>query len=94
VFGTGGWIDVLPRFHHPQTVVLHRAGAEPVSVTRPPTGGGYSHELIEVTQCVLAGRTESAIMPLDDTLAVQRILEDAATQLGVTWSEDDSVLRA
>jgi predicted dehydrogenase len=29
VFGTAGWIDVLPRFHHPQTIVLHRQGAEP-----------------------------------------------------------------
>jgi predicted dehydrogenase len=28
VFGTGGWIDVLPRFHHPQTIVLHRNGRE------------------------------------------------------------------
>ena len=24
VFGTEGWIDVLPRFHHPDTIVLHR----------------------------------------------------------------------
>ena len=35
VFGTTGWIDVLPRFHHPQTIVLHRAGAEPETITRP-----------------------------------------------------------
>ena len=83
---------MLPRFHHPDTVVLHRPGVEPESVTRPPTGGGYSHELAEVTGGVLAGRTESAIMPLADTLTVQRILEDAAGQLGITWAEDDSVL--
>jgi predicted dehydrogenase len=92
VFGSKGWIDVLPRFHHPTTVVLHRDGTDALTVTRPPTGGGYSHELDEVTQCVLAGRTESAVMPLDDTLTVQRILEGAASQLGITWSEDDGVL--
>ena len=23
VFGTDGWIDVLPRFHHPDTIVVH-----------------------------------------------------------------------
>jgi predicted dehydrogenase len=92
VFGAEGWIDVLPRFHHPATVVLHRQGAEPEPVTRRPTGGGYSHELAEVTAGVLAGRSESAIMPLADTLTVQRILEDAAGQLGITWAEDDSVL--
>ena len=70
------------------TIVLHRAGAEPETITRPPLGGGYAHELIEVTECVRAGRTESAVMPLDDTLAVMAVLEQAGDQLGVTWSED------
>jgi predicted dehydrogenase len=92
VFGTAGWIDVLPRFHHPQTIVLHRAGAEPEAITRPQLGGGYSHELIEVTECLRAGRTESAVMPLDDTLAVQRVLGEAAAQLGVHHTEDPHAL--
>jgi predicted dehydrogenase len=92
VFGTTGWIDVLPRFHHPQTIVLHRDGAEPETITRPQLGSGYSHELIEVTECLRAGRTESAVMPLADTLAVQHVLEQAATQLGVQHAEDAAVL--
>jgi len=87
VFGTEGWIDVLPRFHHPQTIVLHRAGAEPQTITRPQVGGGYSHELVEVTECLQVGRTESAVMPLADTLAVQGILQQAADQLGVAHVE-------
>ncbi len=91
VFGTTGWIDVLPRFHHPDTVVLHRYKRDPITVTRPATGGGYSHELVEVTQGVLRGRTESATMPLDDTLAVQQVLEDAAAQLGITWQDDPAL---
>jgi predicted dehydrogenase len=90
VFGTAGWIDVLPRFHHPDTIVLHRAGAEPETITRPQTGAGYAHELIEVTECLRAGRTESAVMPLADTLAVQDVLGQAAEQLGVHHSEDDT----
>jgi hypothetical protein len=44
-----------------------------------------------VTECVRAGRTESKIMPLADTLAVQRILNQASEQLGVYHSEDSSV---
>lgn len=40
VFGTTGWIDVLPRFHHPATIVLHRAGAEPETITRPRPAPG------------------------------------------------------
>ncbi len=73
--------------------MLHRAGAEPETITRPQLGGGYSHELIEVTDGVRAGRTESAVMPLADTLAVQTVLGDAAGQLGVTHAEDATVLR-
>jgi predicted dehydrogenase len=87
VYGTQGWIDVLPRFHHPQTIVLHRGDAEPETITRPQLGGGYSHELIEVTECLRAGRTESAVMPLADTLAVQEVLQQAAEQLGVHHAE-------
>jgi predicted dehydrogenase len=92
VFGTAGWIDVLPRFHHPETIVLHRVGAEPETITRPALGAGYAHELIEVTEGVREGRQESAVMPLADTLAVQRVLNDAAEQLGVRHTEDPAVL--
>ena len=92
VFGTQGWIDVLPRFHHPQTIVLHRAGTDAEEITLPQLGGGYSHELIEVTECLRAGRTESAVMPLADTLAVQSVLGRAADQLGVRHREDPHAL--
>ncbi|MCA0144678.1 Gfo/Idh/MocA family protein [Blastococcus sp. LR1] len=92
VVGTTGWIDVLPRFHHPRTIVLHRQGAEPEEITRPQTGAGYAHELIEVTECLRAGRTESAVMPLADTLAVQDVLGQAADQLGVRHTEAVDVL--
>jgi len=41
-----------------------------------------------VTECVRAGKIESAIMPLADTLAVQRVLEEACKQLGVVPTEE------
>jgi predicted dehydrogenase len=89
--GTKGWIDVPPRFHHPQRIVLHRRGHDAEAISRLPLGAGYSHELIEVTECVRAGRTESVIMPLSDTLAVQRILNEASEKLGVHHTEDSLV---
>jgi predicted dehydrogenase len=92
VFGTAGWIDVLPRFHHPDTIVLHRTGREPEEITRPHTGGGYVHELREVTDGVLAGRTESAVMPLADTIAVQDVLGAVADQLGMHPQEGPAEL--
>jgi predicted dehydrogenase len=94
IHGTGGWIEVPPRFHHPKRIVLQRTGGEPEVIERPPQGTGYSHELIEVTQCLLDGRTESEIMPLEDTLAVQRILNGACEALGVHHREDESLTHA
>jgi predicted dehydrogenase len=92
VYGTGGWIDVLPRFHHPDTIVLHRPGREPEEVTAPHTGGGYAHELREVTDCVLAGKAESAVMPLGDTIAVQDVMGEVAAQLGASPQEGPAEL--
>ena len=91
IHGTKGWIEVPPRFHHPHRIVLCRKGQEPEIISRPPLGTGYSHELIEVTECIRAGRTESVIMPLSDTLAVQRILNGACEKLGVFHTEDSIV---
>lgn len=91
VLGTEGWIDVLPRFHHPDTIVLNRAGAEPETITRSPIGQGYAHELIEVTDRLRAGQTESAVMPLADTVAVQDVLGRAARALGVVHREDPAI---
>ncbi|HEY2042348.1 MAG TPA: Gfo/Idh/MocA family oxidoreductase [Jatrophihabitans sp.] len=92
IFGSTGWIDVLPRFHHPRSFVLHREGHEPERFDRPPLGTGYSHELIEVTESIKAGHTESTVMPLEDTLTVQRVLDEALAQLGVRFHEDPAAL--
>ena len=91
ILGSDGWIEVPPRFHHPTAVVLHGAGREPEPFSHPHLGSGYAHELIEVTECVRAGRTESTVMPLDDTLAVMAVLENAGRLLGLRWSEDPDV---
>jgi predicted dehydrogenase len=92
VVGTEGWIEVLPRFHHPSAILLQRNGHEPETITRPATGAGYSHELIEVTECIAAGRTESAVMPLADTIAVQDIMGAVAEQLGMEPQEGPAEL--
>lgn len=92
VVGTGGWIEVPPRFHHPGSLVLHRNGRRPETVDAPPAGAGYSHELREVTDCVAAGLGESAVMPLDDTVVVQDVMDAVAKKLGMTPQEGPSEL--
>ncbi len=92
VVGTGGWIDVPPRFHHPSSLVLVRHGHEPETISAPPLGSGYAHELIEVTDAVAAGRTESAAMPLADTVAVQDVMAEVAARIGLEPQEGPAEL--
>jgi len=88
--GTEGSIEVLPRFHHPRTFLLRNRAGDVREVTLEPRGAGYAHEFDEVHRCVAGGLTESPVMPLADTLAVQRILNDACARLGVVHAEDRS----
>ena len=87
IVGTKGWIEVEPRFHHPTTISVHRAGVLPRIIEARPTGGGYSHEFAEVTQRIAEGSTESPTMPLHDTLEVMRVLESCLRRAGITHSE-------
>jgi predicted dehydrogenase len=87
IWGTGGSIELAPRFHHPSQVVVRRNGREAEEVERPATGRGYLHEAEEVHRCLAAGLLESPVMPLADTLEVQWIMEEALGQLGITMSE-------
>jgi predicted dehydrogenase len=91
IVGTDGWIDIPPRFHHPKTIMVNRPGEPTETIDCTPLGAGYPHQFIEVGRRIRAGEIESPIMPLDDTVAVQRILGDACEQLGVFHAEDETV---
>ncbi len=93
IYGTKGWIEVEPRFHHPTTLSVHRTGVLPRIIEARMTGRGYAHEINEVSERLLAGDTESSIMPLDDTLEVMRVMEECLDQIGVRHQEADLDLR-
>jgi hypothetical protein len=46
-----------------------------------PADNGYAGELREVRAAMAEGRTESAIMPLDESLAMMGLLADSRGQL-------------
>lgn len=77
LLGTKGWIDVHPRFHRSPALTIWR-GKEAQELTFE---SGYHFEVIHAGECIAAGRTESDILPLDDTLAVQRIMAQAISDI-------------
>jgi predicted dehydrogenase len=79
--GTTGRIEVPSRFHQASEFTLI---ADDQETTRlPVTGRGYAHEIEEVGTRLLAGDTESALLPLDETVAIQRQMDEILSQLGV-----------
>ena len=50
-----------------------------------PAGNGYDCEAEEVGRCLRAGRTESEVMPLDETLAVMRTLDRIRAEWGLSY---------
>jgi len=51
-------------------------------VLRPYAGNGYHYQAEELMRCVREGRTESAVMPLDASLALVRLMDRARAAWG------------
>ncbi|WP_019634648.1 Gfo/Idh/MocA family protein [Actinomadura atramentaria] len=75
VVGTRGRIEVAAPFYRPTELTLVRRGAEPETFTAPLTGHGYTHQAEEVARRLRAGETESPLMPLDESVAILRVIE-------------------
>jgi len=48
-------------------------------------GNGYNYEAAEAGRCLRAGQLESEIMPLDETLAIMRTLDQIRAQWGLRY---------
>lgn len=84
IYGTEGSIHI-PDWWHAQKLTLSVSGKAPETFDIPHLGNGYAHEAIEVAQCLRAGKLESAIMPLDETLSIIRTMDTIRTQWGLKY---------
>ena len=89
ITGTGGWIHVEARLHRPEAITVCTAeGPEVIRADSP--GNGYRPEVSEVERCLRTGETESPLVPLDDTVAILELIDDARAQIGVHYPADQS----
>jgi predicted dehydrogenase len=51
----------------------------------PFPGNGYQFQLLEVSRCLAQGQTESAVMPLADSLSVMRTMDELRAQWGLRY---------
>jgi hypothetical protein len=90
ITGTRGWIRIETRLHHPSAITVWTDdGTTEVIRSQSEFDDGYGPEIAEVERCLRAGQTESESIPLDDTVAIMELLDDARAQLGVRYPADD-----
>jgi predicted dehydrogenase len=85
LIGIEGQIRIHTPWWRPTTLTLSRAGQEDESLHLPYEGNGYNYEAAAVMDCLRAGRTESDVMGLDETLAIIQTLDRIRAQWGLRY---------
>ncbi len=83
IIGTDGYIRLLT-FWSGTRAILVKGNNEEV-IDAPYEGNGYNCEAAEVAKCVNEGKTESDIMPLDETIAIMNTLDRIRTHWGLKY---------
>jgi predicted dehydrogenase len=88
VSGSAGWVRLENRLHHPSAITIHTADGDEVVPEVPLIGNGYRRQIAEVERCLRDGLLESPLVPLEETVAIMEVLDDARRQLGVHYPAD------
>jgi dihydrodiol dehydrogenase / D-xylose 1-dehydrogenase (NADP) len=88
IAGTKGSILMDHDWHRPSTFTIFRDGQEAEFFDCSHEGTGYQFEMIEVMDCIREGKTEHPVMPLDETLQIQGIMEKVIKDWGVSYPTD------
>ena len=84
VYGTKGHIDI-PDFKNPQKVTVCVDGKEPYVIERPFEINGFEYEIREAMACVKAGKTESALITPEQSVAVMAVMDEIRRQNGLVF---------
>jgi hypothetical protein len=74
IYGTNGYIH-LPDFVFSHRASLFTDGKYHYNYEPEFISNGYNYEAEEVISCIRAGKIESSIMPLDESLAIAHTLD-------------------
>lgn len=85
VMGENGRIKVHAQFYHSTRLTLSVRGKEDQVIDVPYEGNGFNYEIAEVMRCLRAGKLESDILPLDETLAIMQTLDAIRAPWGLKY---------
>lgn len=85
ILGDEGAIRLDPPFWSTTGATLLINGVERERVHVPHAANGYEYEAEEVGRCLRESRLESPILPLDESVAIMRILDELRAQWGLKY---------
>jgi predicted dehydrogenase len=85
IMGSEAYIRIHAPWWRPESMTISRPGEEDETVEAPVSGNGFGYEAAEVMRCLEAGKTESEIMPLDETVSVMRTLDSIRAAWGLKY---------
>ena len=89
IMGTEGYVRIHAPWWRPESMTISRPGEEDESVEAPVSGNGFDYEAVEVMRCLEAGKTESEIMPLDETVSVLRTMDTIRAAWGLKYPGEE-----
>jgi predicted dehydrogenase len=88
ISGSDGWIE-LPAFMHCPDHIIVSAGGTTERIDGVFEGDGLRFEIAAMQSCVEQGRTESNVMPLDETIALAGTLDRIRKQIDLVYPGED-----
>ena len=85
ILGTDGWVRLHAGWWRGSKFTIYPGGKEAQDISVPITGNGYNYEADEVARCLAAGKTESDVMPLDETLSIMKTMDELRRQWGLKY---------
>jgi predicted dehydrogenase len=86
IYGSEARVEIDGWFYTPNDFrVIARDGRELEHYRTPRIGRGMQYQAAEVNRCLRAGLTESPLLPLDETLAIMKTMDEVRRQIGLTY---------
>ncbi len=85
ISGTQGEIRAESRWWAPSGFTITRDGCEPETVHPDIVGNGWNYQAVECGRSLRAGRTEHELMPLDESLAIMRLMDGLRAEWGLRY---------
>jgi predicted dehydrogenase len=85
IMGTEGKITIHMPWWKPDTMTVSRSGKEDEMINLPYSSSGFNYEAEEVGNCLRSGKLESDILPLSESLAIMRTMDQVRAQWGLKY---------